>query len=841
VGDPITAQRLAIRHPPLENSCDIDLEASSRKVPMTPTPDDLPFLVTHGPLVWKVTLACLVAFSLGLIRLLRQLRAARAARAELAGVDRGTEEHGVLRGTLGGPTSGRVATTLRAHRRGGEVATADWRSDEAWLDTARGRFRLDGPLRVVAGRHAHTARNGVPSAVTDDELHHAMTTVPWLRRSRLWPDSDNHSAIFLTVAPGDEVVVSGRIERGATPSTTDDGAAEIGSLRAWGTRPIEIAARRPRAPILRLALPATLLIVGLTAAVGWRAMVALGEQWMRRCQDAPRKSEPFELSGGHVCAFAAASPGQSDALRDVFDRLDKTRHASERWLRQLVGLNVLMEGCGARWASGEAGRGTASRKSAAAENLMRHGRYEDGAAHAARCGAERTRYSALMVQGRFEEAAGIQLTGDSHRPVHREIALIATGRWQAAAELLESRAGRVQIDQPDDEVREVAEVAALQQRCLAELLRHHGGDAGAASRLRALAAGRHGRHCKAALSEIAALDERRRLLDDASAELLEMQGAGKHWVDLEWEALVAPLRWAAGLPAEVRELPGEEPRWWMRPEVLKLALPDMSSDLTWTYAWLASAAVAHAPRDATPDARATLLGWLTASQVLDGDIAAARKTAREAALEAPRLELPEDRLVVAVLPAVVALYSTETELVFDFDRDGRKSGVACDLPRDPCWHKRLSRLLMRRGDLVDPRRDYGFNDPDAVAAAQQGDGRALMEVPGAWFEGDMMAILPRIVKGRQEIITQIIWGQPFPDPYASWEDEPQFPWSSAIHAFRRRALLRVAGEIEEAERWDAIFRRFDEVFSDRRRLVPLIMCVLIDSYRRGLGDDVVPE
>jgi hypothetical protein len=505
-------------------------------------------------------------------------------------------------------------------------------------------------------------------------------------------------------------------------------------------------------------------------------------------------------------------------------------------------LNVLIEGCGER-SGGKAGSGTASRRSGTAHNLMEHGRYEEAAAHAARCGAERSRYSARMVQGLFDEAAGIRLTGESNRPAHREVALIATGRWQEAAALLESRAGRARIERLAADQREMAEVAVLQERCLAELLRHHGGDAGAASRLRTLAAGPHGRHCMAALSEIVPLDEGRQLLDDASAALLEMAGAGKDWAPFEWEILVAPLRWAAGLP-DVPRQPGDEGRWSIRAE-LQLAEPESWNNLIWTYAWLAPEAAAHLPTDAAPAARASVLEWSTASHVLDGDIAAARNSARQAALEAPGLEVPEDRLYLAVLPAVVALYSTETDLEFDFDRDGMKSGVACDdrLRVGPCWHKQLSRLLLRRGDPIDPRRDDGFagSPVEPLAAAQRGDGRALMQTIGGWFDGAVMAILPRITSGRQEVITQLVWGASLEDSFSAWEDEQHYPWSAAIHAFRRRALLRVAGASSEAERWDAIYRRFDAVFSDRRRLVPLIMCVLIDGHRRDLGNDIIPE
>jgi hypothetical protein len=48
-------------------------------------------------------------------------------------------------------------------------------------------------------------------------------------------------------------------------------------------------------------------------------------------------------------------------------------------------------------------------------------------------------------------------------------------------------------------------------------------------------------------------------------------------------------------------------------------------------------------------------------------------------------------------------------------------------------------------------------------------------------------------------------------------------WQLALHAVARREGMKLAGVPEEAARWDEIYRRFDAVLEDRRRLVSLML------------------
>jgi hypothetical protein len=115
----------------------------------------------------------------------------------------------------------------------------------------------------------------------------------------------------------------------------------------------------------------------------------------------------------------------------------------------------------------------------------------------------------------------------------------------------------------------------------------------------------------------------------------------------------------------------------------------------------------------------------------------------------------------------------------------------------------------------------------ALAAAQAGDGGPLAELMGQpyqrWQDGDVIAVLPRIRTGREAIARQLTWLPRQRPAFAPSPDDPSSIWQLALQAVVRREAMKLAGAAAEAARWDAIYRRFDAVLDDRRRLVALML------------------
>ena len=252
-----------------------------------------------------------------------------------------------------------------------------------------------------------------------------------------------------------------------------------------------------------------------------------------------------------------------------------------------------------------------------------------------------------------------------------------------------------------------------------------------------------------------------------------------------------------------------------------LAAPDsVQAEVLDHLAWLASLSEAALPPDATPAARANVLRWRTAAHVFDGDLAAAAATAREAA----RLSAPGASGAlsdVPLLPALVALYTPGTRLVFDLDRvpDDTDPGAADSVRQTQ--RALFSALRLRRGDR---RGDPPMDDLlPILRAAQRGDGMPLARALHAgtlWMtEADILAVLPRITRGREAVARQLAWA-PFSRPIgADWH----FPWPQLNSIVLHRDLLRLAGAPAEAARWDAMYRRFDRALEDRRVLIALML------------------
>jgi hypothetical protein len=169
-----------------------------------------------------------------------------------------------------------------------------------------------------------------------------------------------------------------------------------------------------------------------------------------------------------------------------------------------------------------------------------------------------------------------------------------------------------------------------------------------------------------------------------------------------------------------------------------------------------------------------------------------------------------------LLPAVAALYTPATALEFDL---GDNSKIGSEL-----WAHEFARLWLRRGDPIDKGYFSGHELLAALQAAEAGDGRPLARQIGgdlrtSWKDADVMAVLPRVRVGREALARQLAWSMP---PHVTRFDKEPL-WDHALYAVARREVLRLAGATYAAASWDAIYRRFDHVFRDRRRLVALML------------------
>jgi hypothetical protein len=77
---------------------------------------------------------------------------------------------------------------------------------------------------------------------------------------------------------------------------------------------------------------------------------------------------------------------------------------------------------------------------------------------------------------------------------------------------------------------------------------------------------------------------------------------------------------------------------------------------------------------------------------------------------------------------------------------------------------------------------------------------------------DLIAVLPRIARGRARVLDAVRFAVPRFDPTGL----RGFPWTIAVRAFTRATTLELAGDPVEAGAWRAVFARYDRVLSDPR-------------------------
>jgi hypothetical protein len=513
---------------------------------------------------------------------------------------------------------------------------------------------------------------------------------------------------------------------------------------------IELAARTPRAPRVPLALVPVVVIALGTAAVGWFVQHALAQEWVSACTQSESEwvgTRPLEISSTDSCVLASSM--SSTREQGLLSFYVRLERHPYRDEATVQRLDVV-----SRLTEPCDGR---------IRRMMRELRYEVALDEARACFHRRGEHDALVALGRFEEAANIPVEAEWGLPALPTMTtLIAAGRWRQAAAVIEPMIGGDSADN-------------VRLRCFAAMLDHRAGKRETTNTIKALADQKHGAVCLPMLAEVGDRATRKYVLETIEART----------------TLIEQLRYAEGIGELL--LDGPE-RVLARPESTTAA----------SLIWLIAATPLEQPQPHR-------LRWIAASQVLDGEHEAARKTASHAlALIKPDADF--GLRDAAYLEAAVAFYSPTVTPVQVPEAYGYLFG----------------RLQLRAG-IPFVGTDLGpYHDLAAPAfvAAQRGDGLLLAEYLGGerragnwWSDGDLIAVLPRVTQHRAELVQQLRYRAP--DAHISTLDPP--PVGQALRAFQRRELFEAAGLSADAARWSAIYRRIDRVLGDRDRLVAMMI------------------
>jgi hypothetical protein len=734
----------------------------------------LPFLVEHGPIVWRGLAVIAAAVAIAVVRRARARRERRATARELAvrtaEVTAPVEGRATVRGTLRG---GRAASVSLLHLRGPRPYY-DERSPGLWLDCDGQRVELVGAIRVVRGTRAVSTRDR-RSAVPDDEL--AVRSSPILHRL---------PALAVSVRDGDEVFATARLA--PRPATEVRGYRE--ATTAWTATPdggeIELVAAAPVARAIPLGRmrSAALGVAGAAltlAALGTAGGVAM---WWADTPG-PRASHLVAGQPGELdpLSVAAATPGHRDgalaALQARFaTRYERTPASFALWRR----VARLRSGCGgeleARIAQGEI----------------------DGLAELAhRCDDDRAAGDAYQLLGLFREAAERDVELPT-REQHLE-SLIAIGAWQRAgwwAGTLHYRAS----------VRSPAPFACAEQwfRWLAGFT--------PASEARARVP-QDDPACKVIAALLVPDSRRAGALADAA-------------LYREVERMADALAWANGTPNHIEAiLP-------IGRVALHRAMFDPGDRTTIARALLSGPALDRAddPTD-SPGARATQ-AWRSVRDMLWGDLPGARTLARTGPGEPAMAELAAQRYPVGsysqALDVAFALRAAAPlpSLAPDHRRwPSVPPGPVTD--PDVLWQRYETMYwgaLLGRQTCDHPDLGPGGDlKTVTLRAASTGDGRALAELLARCRLDDaaaieaVFAVWPRLRTGRDrlaDVLRTIDLGPPATDPLAAIG-------RAAMH----RDLARLIGDSGRAAAWQAVTERHLRAFSSYTALTALMVRELL--------------
>ena len=196
-------------------------------------------------------------------------------------------------------------------------------------------------------------------------------------------------------------------------------------------------------------------------------------------------------------------------------------------------------------------------------------------------------------------------------------------------------------------------------------------------------------------------------------------------------------------------------------------------------------------------------------RAMTGDIAGALTDAASNDELAHRVYYVEER---APLHRQLSLFTPATDIAHDLPTP--------DAAHDAWWHE-LAHVFLRDGLPYAQNLDHRTRE--ALDAAQLlGDGRPLaarLADDHELRDLDIIAVLPRITRGRAALLDAIRAMVPEHDPLGLHG----FPFVGATRAFTRRVVLELAGDPASAARWADIFRRYDRALDDPRTLVGLAL------------------
>lgn len=399
---------------------------------LRPDPE-LPFLIVHGAVVWKVLLVILVIASLAALALVRMWISRRRAREQVNAKIQAARSSSSGDVTLFGELSEGSAVTFSR----GDVEASS-RSEKLCLLVEGERIDLVGDVRVEHGSREQST---------------------WFRIPRELPSNlDGRpgrcaSMITRSVAKGDRVIVTASQGR-----QTDENAGyrEQGVQRILeGTGgPIVISAQHPAGKRYSLGLVWLLPLVVFSTIWGL-ALRKVGSVALERVGEV---TELAQLEGLSAASIAAAMPGSRDTLVKQLER-SPSEIRSDEALDLKLALAAYFGEC-------------------PYYTLFRLGRFEEALAAARRCGSLGSVATALLYLGRFAEAAPLVSPRGDQWYIATMVA-IATGDWERAAigaerrAVSHSRRDRHQYYTDADATR-----FATQARCLAALFRFYAGEQG---------------------------------------------------------------------------------------------------------------------------------------------------------------------------------------------------------------------------------------------------------------------------------------------------------------------------------------------------------------------------
>lgn len=388
---------------------------------------------------------------------------------------------------------------------------------------------------------------------------------------------------------------------------------------------------------------------------------------------------------------------------------------------------------------------------------------EPALAAARRCGTHDQVVGLLAFLGRFEEAEH-ELAADDRSALATTLH-IATGHWAAAALGADALAARLSAKP----------ASATTQRCLAALLRTYGGDSAAFASVSARGSSR-----TCAILEAAAKPVPEQAAAFAAIPAAEPTDAAT--ADFKYDLMATELHYAAGAAADDRGS--------LAPLSALIFLFPAAQ------AWLAPFQLAAHPDDARAHEA------MVAYDTLVGDLVAARDELVHVDSSAQREQLD---LALAL-----------------------REGTPIELSKKPDNYPGLDEALtLRNGTSTDVQ---NYMDGDAATfrnnldRALRGDGdglvAALQEDHLQWhaFAIPLLGVLPRITSHRDHATAAL---RLFRDSLTVYSTD-HLPFDSLVYFTMYRDIARLAGDTEDAVRWQAITDRYVKVLGDRQKLTALL-------------------